>query len=295
MLDWRVDTFLDVCETLNYTHTARRLSITQPAVSQHISWLEKQLGVTLFDRCGRSLVLTDAGKLSRDLLLSQRNDEARLKQELVSLKSKNITLVVGATLTAGEFILAEPLARWCAQHPFVDVRIDVADTAVLLQKLDNGLIDCALVEGIFDSTKYSCKEWSYERMICVENPNGANYSSEVLGFTDLLDETLLIREAGSGSRAVLEAALARKNLVPSSFNRVIEANEIGIVLEMVTHGFGITFAYESAVQSRIDRKELREIKLYEEGLGHSINFVWQRDSFFSDRFERLFSELKELA
>ena len=49
MLDWRVDTFLDVCETLNYTHTARRLSITQPAVSQHISWLEKQLGVTLFD------------------------------------------------------------------------------------------------------------------------------------------------------------------------------------------------------------------------------------------------------
>lgn len=294
MLDWRVDTFLDVCETLNYTHTAKRLNITQPAVSQHISWLEKQLGVTLFNRRGRSLALTDSGKLSRDLLLSQRNDEVRLREELVSFGSKNISLDIGATLTAGEFILGYPLARWCAQHSFVDVRIDIADTAVLLQKLDNGLIDCALVEGIFDSTKYSCKEWSYERMVCVEKNAGSSCFSGALGFSDLLENTLLIREGGSGSRAVLEAALARKNLVPGSFSRVIEANEIGIMLEMVACGLGITFAYESAVQSRIERRELREIKLHEEGLGHSINFVWQRDSFFSDRFERLFSELKEL-
>lgn len=52
MLDWRVDTFLDVCETLNYTHTAARLNITQPAVSQHIAWLEKQYETPLLDEKG---------------------------------------------------------------------------------------------------------------------------------------------------------------------------------------------------------------------------------------------------
>lgn len=295
MLDWRVDTFLDVCETLNYTHTARRLNITQPAVSQHISWMEKQLGVTLFVRQGRSLVLTEAAELVRDLLLSQRNDEDHLKKELLSLESKKMSLVVGATLTAGEFMLAAPLAAWCSQHPLVDVRIDIADTADLLGKLDKGSIDCALVEGIFDSTKYSCREWSYERMVCVEGAQGKGSYSEAVGFADLLEKTLVIREAGSGSRAVLEAALARNNLVPGSFNRVIEANGIGLVLEMVSKGLGITFAYESAVKARIARSELREIPLYEEGLGHSINFVWQRNGFFSDRFDQLFVDLKALA
>ena len=295
MLDWRVDTFLDVCETLNYTHTARRLNITQPAVSQHISWMEKQLGVALFIRRGRSLVLTEAAELVRDLLLSQRNDEAHLKKELLSLESKKMSLVVGATLTAGEFMLAAPLATWCSQHPLVDVRVDIADTADLLGKLDKGSIDCALVEGIFDSTKYSCREWSYERMVCVEGVQGTDSYSEAVGFVDLLDKTLVIRETGSGSRAVLEAALARNNLVPGSFNRVIEANGIGLVLEMVSKGLGITFAYESAVKARIDRCELREIPLYEEGLGHTINFVWQRNGFFSDRFDQLFADLKTLA
>ena len=111
MLDWRVDTFLDVCETLNYTHTAARLNITQPAVSQHIAWLEKQYETPLFSRKGRALVLTDAGKEVAEVLLSQRNDENLLKQELSTLNSGVSKLVIGATLTAGEFMLARPLAR----------------------------------------------------------------------------------------------------------------------------------------------------------------------------------------
>lgn len=117
MLDWRVDTFLDVCETLNYTHTASRLNVTQPAVSQHISWLEKQLGVDLFLRRGRSLVLTQAGVLARDLLRSQRNDERLLCQRLEEQSSGHSTLSIGATLTAGEYLLAKPLALWCKNIP----------------------------------------------------------------------------------------------------------------------------------------------------------------------------------
>ena len=135
MLDWRVDTFLDVCETLNYTHTASRLNVTQPAVSQHISWLEKQLGVDLFLRRGRSLVLTQAGILARDLLRSQRNDERLLRQRLEEQSSGHSTLSIGATLTAGEYLLAKPLALWCKKHPQVDVHLDMADTKTCFKNL----------------------------------------------------------------------------------------------------------------------------------------------------------------
>lgn len=322
MLDWRIDTFLDVCETLNYTHTAARLNITQPAVSQHISWLEKQLGVQLFIRQGRSLCLTEQGGLVREVLQAQRNDESLLRRELTMLDSGNSTLSIGATLTAGEYLLAHPLARWCKAHPQVHVRVDTADTQDLLQKLDAGEIDCALVEGIFDSTRYSYKEWSHERMVCVEAANNKlpeldafqdlsgnqaitvqwdnghhkNDQDEKDGccfhYSDLLDRSLIIREPGSGSRAVLEASLARRNLVPDSFARVIEAKGVGLALEMAAGGLGITFAYESAVVSRIAAGELQELSLEEEGLDHSICFVWRRETYFSERFEKLFKELR---
>lgn len=324
MLDWRIDTFLDVCETLNYTHTASRLNITQPAVSQHISWLEKQLGVSLFFRQGRSLRLTEQGNLVKEVLQAQRNDESLLRRELTLLDSGNSTLSIGATLTAGEYLLARPLARWCKAHPQVCVRVDTADTQDLLQKLDAGEIDCALVEGIFDSTRYSYKEWSHERMVCVEAARNEGGESEMLWdlpnnqasaaqsedkhhedsqgekngyfflYSDLLDRSLIIREPGSGSRAVLEASLARRNLVPESFARVIEAKGVGLALEMAAGGFGITFAYESAVVSRIAAGELRELPLKEEGLDHSICFVWRRETYFAERFEKLFKELHEV-
>lgn len=322
MLDWRIDTFLDVCETLNYTHTAARLNITQPAVSQHISWLEKQLGVQLFIRQGRSLCLTEQGGLVKEVLQAQRNDESLLRRELTMLDSGNSTLSIGATLTAGEYLLAHPLARWCKAHPQVHVRVDTADTQDLLQKLDAGEVDCALVEGIFDSTRYSYKEWSHERMVCVEAANNKlpeldafqdlsgnqaitvqwdneHHKNDQDGkdgccfhYSDLLDRSLIIREPGSGSRAVLEASLARRNLVPDSFARVIEAKGVGLALEMAAGGLGITFAYESAVVSRIAAGELQELSLEEEGLDHSICFVWRRETYFSERFEKLFKELR---
>ena len=168
MLDWRITTFLDVCETLNYTRTAERLNITQPAVSQHISWLEKQVGTQLFMRKGRSLQLTNAGNLMRSALQTQKNNENLLLQEVAALSSSKQTYHLGATLTAGEFLLARPLAQWCLIHPEAEVSIAIADTANLLAQLDKGNIDCALVEGIFDSSRYSYKRWSHERMICVQ-------------------------------------------------------------------------------------------------------------------------------
>ena len=145
-------------------------------------------------------------------------------------------------------------------------------------------------------------------MVCVEAPCVDDSSSEpshtkgllsvpqraANSFSDLLDSTLIIREPGSGSRAVLEALLAKENLVPQSFKRVVEVKGVGAALEMAAAGLGITFAYESAVRERLYRGQLREIPLTEHHLGHPICFVWRKDTYFKDRFEQLFAELQEL-
>lgn len=82
MLDFRVKTFLTVCETMNFTRAADRLHVTQPAVSQHIRYLEKEYQVKLFSYQGKKLTLTAAGEKLRQAMRQMQSDERLLKAEI---------------------------------------------------------------------------------------------------------------------------------------------------------------------------------------------------------------------
>ncbi|WP_258773806.1 LysR family transcriptional regulator [Eggerthella lenta] len=102
MLDFRVETFLTVCRTMNYTRAAEELNITQPAVSQHIAHLERDYGVPLFAYRNKKLQLTDAGALLRDALSTMAHDERLLRDRMrSSATGARVELSLGMTLTAG--------------------------------------------------------------------------------------------------------------------------------------------------------------------------------------------------
>ena len=102
MLDFRVETFLEVCKDLNFTRAAQRLNLTQPAVSQHIRWLEEAYGVPLFVCKGKKMQLTSAGEMLK-------NSAATMKHDIISLREKmqksteNQLIKMGLTLTIAEF------------------------------------------------------------------------------------------------------------------------------------------------------------------------------------------------
>ena len=108
MLDFRMQTFLTVCEEMNYTKAAERLHITQPAVSQHIHYLEQHYGCALFTFTGKKLNLTNAGKLLLNAMQTQQHDETRL---MIKMKQPTeAPLAIGATLSVAEGLLQEALA-----------------------------------------------------------------------------------------------------------------------------------------------------------------------------------------
>ena len=82
MLDFRIETFLTVCQTMNFTTAAKQLNITQPAVSQHIHFLEEAYDTSLFIYQNKRLFLTNSGELLRKRLLTIKNDEKAIKEEL---------------------------------------------------------------------------------------------------------------------------------------------------------------------------------------------------------------------
>ena len=110
MLDPRVETFLTVCETMNFTKAASLLHITQPAVSQQVRALEEQYGRKLFRYKSRQLFLTEEGELFLRTARTMRQDAIRLQESLRQMGKERL-LRFGATLTIGEYIMPGPLLR----------------------------------------------------------------------------------------------------------------------------------------------------------------------------------------
>lgn len=138
MLDYRTDTFLTVCKTMNFTLAAKELHITQPAVSQHIHYLEKQYDTTLFEYRNKQLFLTRSGEILRKHLMTMKNDEKavikELKDHIVGIES----LSIGATMTIGEYAIVDKLAAFLNRHPDVNIHLHYGNTAQLLKLLDEG-------------------------------------------------------------------------------------------------------------------------------------------------------------
>ena len=260
MLDFRILTFLTVCETMHFTRAAELLHITQPAVSHQIHALEEQYGAALFSYEGKKLLLTDAGKLLRETALTMRHDADLLKARIKHLCNGQSSLSFGATLTVGEFAMPSLLAQYLQNHPKVQIQMQVADTEQLLAKLDRGEIDFAIVEGAFPRNSYDCLLFTKERFVPV---CGRHYvfQHSVHTIQDLLRERLLVRESGSGTRHILEHYLESYNLSIQDFALQAEISNIAALKTLAALNCGITFLYQVAAWEELAAGILREIPL----------------------------------
>ena len=189
MLDFRIDTFLAVCRSMNFTRAAEELHITQPAVSQHIRYLEKSYGVKLFDYQGKRLSLTTAGEALFSAAVTMKHDDLFLKKQLPMLGRGQKNLVLGATLTVGEFAVPERLAAYLNRYPETDLHLIVANTHKLLHRIDAGEIDFAIVEGFFEKREYDSllfreAMWRFvaHKHICAAAAQGGGSFGRTVGF-----------------------------------------------------------------------------------------------------------------
>lgn len=283
MLDYRMYTFLTLSEVLNYTKAATLLCITQPAVSQHIKYLEQNLQVKLFQHNGKELQLTKQGYFLAESLKSMVADEKKLTTTLKQMDSDIQHLKFGATLTIGEFILPEKLNSFLSVHTNTSISMVVENTSVLLDMLQHGEINFAFIEGYFKKSEYAYTLLSKERFVALKGGN-YNLKKEVSTIEDLLGETLIIREDGSGTREILTRILNEKNLTLSDFTRTIEIGNINAIKHLVNKNQGITFLYEAAAKEDIANKELEIIPLTNFAIEREFNFITLKNSIFQEEY-----------
>lgn len=294
MLDYRVKTFLKVCETMNYTQASHALNITQPAVSQHIRGLENYYGVRLFKYENKTLRLTPAGAVLRDRMRVLQNDEEALTKEIQQGNSALLPVSLGVTMTVGEYAVVRPLARYLKRHPEQNIRLRFGNTTQLLKLLQKGEIQLALVEGYYPKDKYEHLRYSTEEYVGVCRVENRSVGEVTESFADLLTERLLVREEGSGTRNILERCLAVYGLKVSDFQRQIQVENMHTIIGLLKEGCGISFLYKIAVEEELRTGVLRELRIPDFHMTHDFDFIWEKGSLYSDGCRAFGEELRAL-
>ncbi len=285
MLDFRIDTFLCVCKEMNFTHAAEKLNITQPAVSQHIKFLEKEYNTSLFVQNGKKLYLTDQGKLLYKKMNQIKNDELKLKSSLEGHNSGSQSLSFGVTMTIGEYAISEPIGRFSKLYPDTNIEIHFGNTKELLSNLHEGIIDFALVEGYFPANTYKSLVFKTEEFIPV-CASCHEFSRKPKKLTDLFNERLLVRELGSGTRNILERVLAVQNFSISDFEHYIQVENMHTINQLLLADCGISFLYKAAVEKELANKSIAKIPLQDFSVKHDFTFIWPKESIFSENIEK---------
>lgn len=291
MLDFRTETFLTVCNTMNFTAAARQLNITQPAVSQHIHFLEEQYNTSLFIYRNKQLFLTRSGEILRKHLLTMKNDEKTIMEELKSNYYGIESLSIGVTMTIGEYAIVDKLAGFLIQHPEINIHLHYGNTSQLLKLLDNGQISMAIVEGNYPKEDYSHKKYSTEAYIAVCAASHNFMINHPHTVNDLACERLLVREEGSGTRNILEQSLIARGLRISDFIHYTEVENMHTIIGLLKKDCGISFLYKIAVENELKSGILKEIHFDDFKMQHDFDIIWEKHSVYTDKYLSICEEI----
>lgn len=254
--------FVAVAERQHVTRAAEALNIAQSAASASIASLEGRHGAKLFHRVGRRIELTEAGTLflvEARAVLARAEAAELILSELGGLKRG--TLLVQASQTIASYWLPRHLVAFRRLHPGIDVRLGVGNTAQVAAAVLDGAAELGFVEGAVDDPALESREVARDQLVIVVGPEHAWAAGETLTPARLAESDWVLREPGSGTRSVFEAALEGFGVSPASLRVVLELPTNESVRAAVEAGMGATALSASVAAPSIEAGLLHDVGL----------------------------------
>jgi len=253
--NFRLKVFRSVAEHLNFRKASEHLFLTQPAVTLQIKALENDLGVRLFDRSANRVALTAQGSV---LLRYARKISALAAQAEHELGAEgghfSGELSLGVSTTIAQYVLPRLIGAFLDEHPRVQLGLRSGNTEQVVQLVLDGNVAIGLIEGPARERGVHTEPFMRDELVLIVPPNSdpAHFSAQ-----QLLASSLLMREQGSGSRHVVEAALEKSRLKLKSFKSVMDLDSTEAIKSAVEAGLGVGFVSRWAISKELELGALR--------------------------------------
>lgn len=241
--------FLTVVRRGSVTAAAEELVVTQPSVSAAVSALERELGVELTERSGRALRPTAAGAAyvpyATDVL-GLLAKGARAAREAAEQEPR--TLRISAVTTAGEYLVPQLIQAFREQRPDVEVSLDVGNRELVFGRVLDHTVDVAVTGRVPDDGRLTGIDFADNEFVLVTAPGDALAKRRWVAVEELGGRPWLLREPGSGTRALCEEFLASRGIEP----KLLTLGSNGAIKQAARAGLGLALQSRAAVELELE-------------------------------------------
>jgi LysR family transcriptional regulator, low CO2-responsive transcriptional regulator len=241
--------FLTVVRRGSVTAAADELVVTQPSVSAAVSALERELGVELTERAGRTLRPTAAGTAYAPYasdVLGLLDQGARAAREVAGQEPH--TLLISAVTTAGEYLVPQLIQAFRERRPELDISLDVGNRERVFARLLEHKADVAITGRIPDEERMTGHEFADHEFVLIAEPDDALTKRRWVAVEELAARPWLVREEGSGTRTLCLEYLTSRDLEP----RIMTLGSNGAIRQAVRAGLGVALQSRVAVELELE-------------------------------------------
>lgn len=294
MVDVKLYTLLAVIKFGNYTRAAEHLSLTQPAVTQHIKLLESNLGSKIFNRIGNKIKPTNEGQI---LIRYARRSIAlyeRMKQNILDERRHVRQLTVGITHTAESNAVAEVLGKYCVNNPGTKITIITGSINKLYDMLKNYEIDLAVVEGKMQNSNINSLLLDTDSLVLVVSNNHPLAAKSIVTINRLKKEPLILRRPSSGTRNLFTAHLESRNISINDFNIILEVDNIATIKDLIRRDIGVSILSRSVCLDEVKKGEITVLPIENLGMTREINILYHSDFKYGDILQNIMQEYNQV-
>lgn len=282
MVDTKLYSLVAVYECGSFVGAAKKLSVTQPAVSQHIKALEAQLGVSIFERVGGKLIVTRPGE--RVIRCAQKiiGLSNVLTQELSDERLLTDHLTIGITHTAESNPIAEALAKYCSQNEGISIKMITDTISNLYKMLKSYELDMAVVEGRRPDDKLRFLLLDTDYLVLAVSPNHPLAKKSLVTLTELKKERLILRLPSSGTRSLFKAHIESNNLSVKDFNIIMEIDNVATIKDLIRRDFGVSILPKSVCLDELKKGKIVVLPVENLSMMREMNIAYRSDFSHSE-------------
>ncbi|HQR83193.1 MAG TPA: LysR family transcriptional regulator, partial [Thiotrichales bacterium] len=279
MADRRLQVFHTVARVMSFTKAAEILHMTQPAVTFQIKQLEDAFNTRLFDRTHNKITLTEAGRVVYDYAEQILESYAKMANDVKDLTG-DITgaLVIGASTTIAEYLLPRLLGVFKKQFPDVTLRLQVGNTDAIVSMVENNLLDLGIVEAPVYNKNLEVITCRLDELVVIVPPDHPLAAFDTIRPEQLTQYPFILREEGSGSRAVIDEYMRNAGMNFIDFDIVMELGSPESVKMAVESEVGVAITSRTTLSKEIKLGTLKAIPL-NPPLMRPFSHVRQRHKF----------------